>query len=489
MNRRGFCKATGSLGLAAMHPVFVGCSRRTAMDVAAISLDGNAFELKKESIIDLADSLSGELLLAGNAQYDSARRIWNGIHDKRPALIVQAASTDDVRHAINFARDQDLLLAVKGGGHSWPGKSVCDGGLMLDLGRMNRVTVDRDTRIASAGGGARLGDLDSASLKHDLVTTTGVVSHTGIGGFTLGGGYGRLNRKYGLAIDNLVGAEIVTADGKLRRIGNDEEPDLFWAIRGGGGNFGVVTEFRYALHPFDRQVLSGIIRWPVEQSREVLRFYADWYRQLSSDLYVAPMMGTLPDYTPFVGFEVVYAGDPAAGENELAQLRSLASPLEDSIRVQDYLVMQTQEDAEFGYGIRSYAKNGMAMTFSDELADSLIDAFQPDPRLAFFTHTAGGAVRNVAETATAYAHRNPELMLAVVGAWTDPEDDEFAIEILRDWYGAIEPFTGAYYSNIEYDGADAGTRGYGPNYRRLQQLKAQYDPSNLFRLNSNIQPA
>ncbi len=458
------------------------------MDVAAVSLDGDPIELAKELIDDLARSLNGELLLAIDAQYDSARRIWNGIHDKRPALIVQATSTDDVCHAVSFARELDLLLAVKGGGHSWPGQSVCDGGLMLDLGRMHKVTVDRNARIASAGGGARLGDLDSATLGQGLVTTTGVVSHTGIGGCTLGGGYGRINRKFGLAIDNLVGAEIVTADGKVRRISNDEEPDLFWAIRGGGGNFGVVAEFRYALHPFDRRVLSGVIRWPAEQSRQVLRFYADWYRQLSNDLYVAPMMGTLPDYTSFVGFEVLYAGDPAAGEKELAPLRSLASPFEDNIKVQDYLVMQKQEDAEFEYGIRSYAKNGMAMNFSYELADALIDAFRPDPRLAFFTHTAGGAIRAVAETATAYPHRNPELMLAVVGSWTDPEDDELAIDILREWYGAIEPFTGAYYTNIEYDGVDAATRGYGPNYCRLQHLKAQYDGGNLFRLNSNILP-
>jgi len=457
--------------------------------LAAVSLGGNPIELARNAIDDLAQSLDGRLLLADDPQYDSARRIWNGMHDKRPALIVQATSTGDVCSTVNFARDHGLLLAVKGGGHSWPGKSVCDGGLMLDLGLINNVVVDADARIASAGGGARLGDLDTATLEHGLATTTGVVSHTGIGGYTLGGGLGRLNRKYGLAIDNLVGADIVTADGKLRRTSDSEDPDLFWAIRGGGGNFGVVTEFRYSLHPFNRRVLSGVIRWPIAQSRQVLHFYADWYRELSSDLYVAPLMGTQPDYTGFVGFEVVYAGDPAAGEKELAPLRSVGSPLEDGIGVQDYRAMQTQEDAAFEYGIRSYAKNGMAMTFSRELADALIDAFRPDPRLGFFTHAAGGAIRNVTETATAFPHRKPELMLGVVGAWTDPEDDEIAIDILREWYGAIEPYTAGYYDNIQYDDDGSDTRGYGLNYRRLQRLKARYDPDNLFQLNSNIQPA
>lgn len=489
MKRRTFCKVSGALGIAAMQPVLTACVDGAEKSVAAVSLTGDPIDLAGKSIDELAKSLTGRLLLADDAQYDSARRIWNGMHDKRPALIVQPTSTEDVRNTVSFARDHGLLLAVKGGGHSWPGKSVCDGGLMLDLGLVNKVAVDPDTRIASAGGGARLGDLDTATLEHGLATTTGVVSHTGIGGYTLGGGFGRLNRKFGLAIDNLVGADIVTADGKLRRTSEIEEPDLFWAIRGGGGNFGVVTQFRYSLHPFDRRVLSGVIRWPVTQSRQVLRFYADWYRQLSDDLYVAPLMGTLPDYTGFVGFEVVYAGDPAAGEMELAPLRSIGAPLEDGIRVQDYQAMQKQEDAAFEYGIRSYAKNGMAMTFSYELADALIDAFRPDPRLGFFTHTAGGAIRNVAETATAFPHRKSELMLGVVGGWTDPEDDEIAIEILREWYGAIEPYTAGHYDNIQYDDDDSDARTYGPNHPRLQRLKARYDPDNLFRLNSNIQPA
>ena len=471
-----------------MYPGFAAYGGDARSGMAAVSLEGGAVELARDAVDELSKSLSGRLLVPGDAQYDSGRRIWNSIHDKKPAIIVQAVTAEDLRKAVDFAREHRLLVAVKGGGHSWPGKSVCDGGLMLDVGPINRVTVDRDTRVAAAGGGARIGNLDAATLKQGLVTTGGVVSHTGIGGYTLGGGFGRLNRKYGLAIDNLLGADIVTADGSLRRTSAIDEPDLFWAIRGGGGNFGVVTQFRFALHEFDRNLLSGMIRWPVAQSRQVLRFYADWYQTLTNNLYVAPTMGTLSDYTSFVGFDVLYVGNADAGEKELAPLRTLGSPIVDDIRVQDYLVMQQREDADLAYGIRSYAKNGMAPVFSYELADALIDTFRPDPRLAFFSHTAGGKIREVAETATAFPHRRQDLMLGVVGAWSDPDDDELAIEILREWYGAIEPFTRGHYDNIEYDGTSKDARGYGLNYPRLRCVKAQYDRENLFRLNNNIEP-
>ena len=253
-------------------------------------------------------------MMSGHPDYDSARRIWNGMHDKRPALIARVASAADVSEAVTFARERDLLVAVRGGGHSWPGKSVCDGGLMIDLSAMNDVTIDVDDQRALVGGGALLNNLDTASLEHGLVTTAGVVSHTGVGSFTLGGGFGRLNRKHGLTIDNLLAVEIVTADGQVRVASAEQDPDLFWAVRGGGGNFGVVTRFEYQLHRFDRNVLSGMISWPIEQAREVLSFYADWYLGLSDDLYVGPVMLTMPDGTGVLAMEVVYASDPVKGE-------------------------------------------------------------------------------------------------------------------------------------------------------------------------------
>ena len=493
MKRREFCRTTLAAGMAAAYPFMTGCGREapapvTATEaetsIAAISLDGTAIELERAAIRELGAASTGEILLAGDAGFDSARKIWNGMHDRRPALIARCDDHADVQHAVTVARERNLLVAVRGGGHSWPGLSVADGGLMIDLALQNTVTVDPARQRASAQGGALLNHLDSAALPHGLVTTAGVVSHTGVGGFTLGGGFGRLNRKFGLAVD-----DIVTADGQFRTVSAEQEPDLFWALRGGGGNFGVVTRFEYQLHPFDRNVLSGMIVWPVAQAREVLDFYAGWYTGLSDDLYVGPVMLTMPDGTSVVAMEVVYAGDPALGEKELEPLRRIGKPVDDGVKVQDYMVMQTQEDGTFAHGIRSYIKNGMVREITPALIDAMIEAFVPDPRLAMFTHTSGGAVNRVDDLATAFPHRNAETMVLVGGGWTDPAQDEEAIALARNWYAQLEPFTGGFYDNIDFDAADPAGANFGPAFERLARIKAQYDPGNLFRLNRNIRPA
>jgi FAD/FMN-containing dehydrogenase len=490
MDRREFCRSAVAVGVGA---ALAGCSRQPPPEAAqadtsipAVSLDGASIELSRAAVTELGESLSGPVLLPGHPQYDAARKIWNGMHDKRPALIARCLDANDVSQAVSFARDNQLLLAVRGGGHSWPGKSVCDGGLMLDLSQMSSVAVDAGARRARAGGGTLINALDAATLKEGLVTTAGVVSHTGLGGLTLGGGYGRLNRSYGLTIDNLVGATIVTADGRVREIEGGSEPDLFWAIRGGGGNFGVVTEFVYQLHPIDRNVLSGTIAWPIEQARDVLEFYAEHASGYSRELYAGPNMANLPDLGNVIAMEVVYNGDPSQGEKELAALRALGKPLVDDIKVQDYMVMQTGEDASFAPGIRSYAKNGMVKVWSQGLVDALLDAF--NPRLFLANHVAGGAVADVGETDTAFPHRNAEIMLVLVAGWMDPALDEQMIADTRALYNAVAPFTGGYYDNIEVD-RDAATGNYGPAYARLARIKAEYDPGNLFRLNSNIEPA
>jgi FAD/FMN-containing dehydrogenase len=424
-------------------------------------------------------------LLSGNPQYDQARKIWNGMHDKRPALIARCLNNDDVSQAVSFARDNNLLVAVRGGGHSWPGHSVCDGGIMIDLSQMSGVTVDADARRARARGGTLLNTLDSATLQHGLATTTGVVSHTGVGGLTLGGGYGWLNRKYGLTIDNLTGATIVTADGRVRTISADNEPDLFWAIRGGGGNFGVVTEFEFQLHPFDRNVLCGHIVWPIAQARDVLEHYASAASGYSDEMYIGPVMARMPDVGDVIVMEVVYNGDPAQGERELAPMRAVGTPLVDGVTMQDYMVMQTGNDVAFGHGIRSYAKNGMVREWTQGLVDTLIDAY--NPRLFLANHVAGGAVSRVGETDTAFPHRNAEIMLVFVAGWTDPTLDDQMIGETRALYDAVEPYMGGYYDNIEFD-REAATGNYGPAYARLSRIKGQYDAGNLFRLNSNIEP-
>jgi len=495
MNRRKFCKTTLATSVAATFPMLTACGKKAPVATEAdttikgISLDGAELELEKAAIKELGDALSGPVMLSGHPDFDGARKIWNGMHDKRPALIARCLSSEDVAHAVTFARERNLLTAVRGGGHSWPGKSVCDDGLMIDLSAMRNVEVDTATKCAYTGGGALLGHLDDATLPHGLVTTAGVVSHTGVGGYTTGGGFGRLNRKYGLTIDNLLSAEIITADGQVRMVSADNEPDLFWAIRGGGGNFGVVTQFDFQLHDFDRNVLSGLLVWPIDQARDVLEFYAEWQSGLSRELYTGPAMMTLPDGTGVVAMEVVYNGDPAIGEKELAPLRAIGTMLDDSVKAQDYKVLQTHEDALFAHGIRSYAKNGMVSQFTQSFVDDLIDAFVADPRAACFTHTAGGAVGDVGTTDTAFPHRSAETMIGFLTAWESPAEDEEGRSLCRNWFASLEHHTGGYYDNIDQEGDTKVSANFGPNYGRLRQIKSQYDPGNQFRMNSNIEPA
>lgn len=492
MNRRQFCRSTVAAGVAAAF--LPACGRQTPdatqadTSIAAVSLDGAEIELERAAIKELGDALSGPVMLSGHPQYDSARMIWNGMHDKRPALIARCASAEDVSSAVNFARGNNLLVAVRGGGHSWPGKSVCDGGLMIDLSQMNTATVDADMQRASVKGGALLNALDSAARQHGLITTAGVVSHTGVGGFTLGGGFGRLNRKFGLTIDNLKGATIVTADGTIRHVSAEEEPDLFWAVRGGGGNFGVVTEFDFQLYPFEHKVLCGVCAWPIEQAREVLDFYGGWAGGLSDDMYVGPAMMTMPEGPGVLAMEVVYAGDPVLGEKELAPLLAVGKPLDNGVGFNDYFAMQTSEDALVPHGVRSYAKSGMVGELNGDFIDAMIGAYRADPRQMFFTHTAGGAVSRVGELDTAFPHRNAETMLVFTGFWTDPAHDDEVIAGVRDWHSQLAPFTGGYYDNIDFDDDNAAVGNYGPAYNRLAKIKGLYDSGNLFRLNSNIEP-
>ena len=492
MDRRSFCRTAVAASVAAAIPTLPGCSKKAPVateaeaSIRGISLSGAELELEKAAIRELGESMTGPVLLSGHADYDSARTIWNGMHDKRPALIARCLNATDVSQAVTFANERELLVAVRGGGHSWPGKSICDDGLMIDLSQMRTVTADEKTQRANAQGGALLGQLDAATLAKGLVTTAGVVSHTGVGGYTLGGGFGRLNRKHGLTIDNVTGAQIVTADGTIRRVSAEEESDLFWAIRGGGGNFGVATEFEYQLHPFERNIFSGSIVWPLEQARDVLEFYAEWAPGLSDEMYAGPGMATLPDVGSIIAVDIVYNGDPATGEKELAPLRRIGTPIVDAVTMQDYSVMQTNNDIAFGHGIRSYAKNGMVREFTQGLVDTMIEAY--DPRVFVGNHVAGGAVKRVGELDTAFPHRNAEIMIVMATGSHDPATDDELIAATRAYYKALEPHLGGYYDNIDFDG-DEAPGNYGPAYERLSKIKGQYDPGNLFRLNSNVLPS
>lgn len=495
MDRRQFCQSTLYAGLAASSPFISACNRvpptadKATTSIAAVSLNGAEIELEQAAIKELGEALNGPVILSGHPDYDSVRTIWNAMHDKRPALIARCTSSNDVSQAVTFARERGLLTAVRGGGHSFPGKSVCDGGIMIDLSMMRGVEVDVPNRRATTGGGDLLNSLDAEALKHGLITTAGVVSHTGVGGLTLGGGYGRLNRKFGLTVDNVVGAELVTADGQIRTVSEEENADLFWAIRGGGGNFGAVTKFEFQLHPFDRNVFSGGIIWPIEQAKEVLDFYGDWYAGLSDELYVGPAMLTLPEGQSVLVMDVCYCGDPALGEKEVAPLRAIGKPINDGLTMNDYMTLQTMNDGTFGHGRRNYIKNGMVKEITPELLSTLLETFPAQGPYIFSTHTAGGAVSRVGELDTAFPHRNVETMMMVFATWENAEEDHEIIANCRDWWSQIEPFTGGYYSNLNDYTESQSAGNFGPAYERLAQTKGQYDPTNLFRLNSNIMPA
>ena len=490
MKRRRFCLSAVATGMAVSSPISsILAGTGTSADIPVATLSGKETVLEKAAIKEFAEALKGELLVKGGSGYDDVRKVWNGRHDRHPALIVRCADTHDVSKAVDFARGRNLLSAVRGGGHSYFGRSTCDDGLMIDLSGINGVEVDPQRRRARVGGGALLHDLDIASQAHGLATTTGVVSHIGVGGLTLSGGFGRLNRKFGMTIDNLLSAEMVTADGKIRRVSAEENADLFWGIRGGGGNFGVVTTFEFMLHPAGPELLGGSVLWPISQARDLLEFWAEYATGLSDDLYVAPFMAPGgDDEKGIVGMDILYVGDPVAGEKELAPLRQFGKPAKDTVGMVDYIATQTAIDTASAHGHRYDVKTGMVATFTQDLVDALVDSFRPLPGYELYFNTCGGAVSRVAEDATAWPHRRAETMIGITVSWSDAAEDEARTGTLGDWWSAFEPLTNGYYNNLRQESESRTVANFGPAYPRLLQLKNTYDPGNLFRLNANIKP-
>ncbi len=492
-SRRRFCQSALAISSASLFPNTVvfsqsaTSSRTIPSEIRAIKLNRTETSIEGAAVRELAESLDGQLLISGDFGYDGARRIWNGMHERYPAIIVRARSTSDVVSAVNFARERELLLAVKGGGHSWPGRSVADGALMIDLSAINAVTVDPPTRRARIGGGALLYNLDFATVRHNLVTTAGIVSHTGVGGLTLGGGYGRLARKFGLTIDNLMSAELVTANGQVLRLSADENQDLFWAIRGGGGNFGVATQFEFALHDASPMMYGGVMLWPLAKARDVLNYYAENSPSFSDELFMAPGMSTARDGSAVLTMDICFCGNPDDAERQLSPLRSVARPTVDGAVPAPYLTMQTRLDGTTRHGIRSYVKSGMVGEFTPAVIDAMLEGFEPGRGVTITSFATGGRIAQVSETATAWPHRNAHSLISAVSFWPDASMDKARIGSTRSIWSALKPHTGGYYANIQTDGAEVAGN-YGPVYERLVSVKNAYDPMNLFRLNSNIRP-
>jgi len=489
MKRRTFCINSLTTALAASaYAHGASALLDVGSGVAAVNGQGEEITIEEAALKDLADSLQGPLILPQNARYESVRRLWNGMIDKHPAMIALCADTADVAKAVTFASERNLLLAVKGGGHSFPGKSSCNQGMVIDLSTMRDLRVDAEASTMSAGGGALLGQLDTGALAHGMITTTGVVSHTGIGGCTLGGGLGRVNRKFGLAVDNLLAATLVTADGQVRQVSANELPDLFWAIRGGGGNFGVVTEFQYRIHPFPANPLAGNLEYSFDQAKDVLNFLADFYQTLPDECSLEPGFSVSDKGERSIYVTVCYAGDPALGEKVIAPLRAFGKPYSDQVAPMSYLALQTSADGYYAPGRLAYLKSGFIKQLTASAIDAMVDNYEGEFLPDIWVEHLGGAVARVAPTATAFAHRDAIINLGVDAVWDDPAESEQRIAKVRAYYEAVAPFMSGFYINLNEDTRRKTWTNFGVNYSRLVEVKNHYDPRNLFQLNSNIQP-
>ena len=465
-------------------------------------LDGSTKVLENESTDEFAAGLRGELLGPDSTGYDQARSLWNGMIDRKPGLIVECVGAADVIRSVNFARENGLLVSVLGAGHNIAGSASCDGGFMISLRKMNSVRVDPKARVATVGPGTTLGEFDLEAQAFGLATPVGINSTTGIGGLTLGGGFGWMSRKHGLTADNLISADLVTASGEYLRVSEEENPDLFWGIRGGGGNFGIVTSFEFQLHPIGPEVLSGLIVHPFSDAGSVLKYYRDFAAAAPDELTVWAVMRKAPPL-PFLPEEVhgtevlilacLYTGDMAEGEEALRALRDFGTPIADVISPHKFTDFQTAFDPLLMEGHRNYWKSHDFLELSDGLLDAVLPfvAKLPNPASEVFFAQMGGATNRVPADATAYRHRDAEFILNVHGRWDDAREDDLCVSWARELFQAAEPFaTGGVYVNFMTEEEDDRVQSaYGDAYTRLAQLKAKYDPSNFFRLNQNIRPA
>jgi len=447
-----------------------------------------------DALTQITPRFSGQLLQPTDAGYEDARRVHNGLIDKRPFLIARCQNVADVVDAVNLAREHGIEVAVRGGGHNVAGRATLDGGIMVDLSLMKGIHVDPRAHTARAQGGVTWGEYNRETQVHGLASTGGVISTTGIAGLTLGGGLGWLLGKHGLAIDNLRSAQLVTAEGQVVTASNDEEPALFWAIRGGGGNFGVATSLEYTVHPVGPMISGGLIAHPFARARDALRFFRDTTMSLPDDLTVFAGLIHAPDGSnvKLAALLACHCGT-ADGEATLKPIKSFGSPVIDALGPMPYGSMNQMLDAGFPKGALNYWKSSFLASLSDEAIDMLIDKYSrvPSPMANIIIEHAHGAMTRIGVGETAFPHRSAGYNLLFLTQWTNPADTERCIQWTRESYAAMRPFTasGRYVNYLDDDEqGDPIAAAYGPNYQRLRQIKSKYDPTNFFRLNQNIKP-
>jgi FAD/FMN-containing dehydrogenase len=496
MKRRTFCAAGLAGVVAAALPRAPAWAAAGPADIAAVTLDGKPLLLRGADLEALRASVRGELITAEDPAYESARHLWNPSFERRPALIVRCAGAADVRSAVNFAAAHGVLTAVRGGGHSLSGQSGCDGGLVIDLSPMRAVEVDPVAKLARVEGGALLGQVDRESLAFGLATPVGTVGDTGVAGLTLGGGVGRIGRKFGLTCDNLIAAELITADGSWVKVTESENPDLLWALRGGGGNYGVVTAFIFGLHPVNPVMFGGDLTFPFAGARERLRGYAEIEAAAPDELYVDVAMarGANAKDPGWLSFNVCYCGPPGDAERAVRALRKLGKPLSDELAPAPYAKLQGSADLRGISPLGTYGRGGTIYGITPTLIDTVVGALEAAPSehdIIWLQHQ-GGAISRVAPQATAFFNRGATHNLGIFTAWKMPQTaDEHEVEWVRRSWAKIEPQTRGQYVNLAAT-EDREARvhaAYGDNYARLAALKKQYDPANLFRLNANVKPA
>jgi FAD/FMN-containing dehydrogenase len=457
--------------------------------------------IPQKSIEALKSKVKGKVMMPDNPGYDEARKIWNAMIDRKPAVIVQCAVAADVPHSIAFARGNGLEISIRGAGHNIAGNSVCDHGVMIDFSKMRNVRVDPEKKRAHVEPGATLGDMDKATQAHGLATPSGINSTTGISGLTLGGGFGWLTRKYGMTIDNLISAEMVTAQGNHIRVSANENTDLFWAIRGGGGNFGVVTRFDFKLHPVGPEIIAGLLVFPFDQARQVLKKYREFVQSAPEEITVwvvlrkAPPLPFLPETVhgkEVVVLAVCYAGDSAKGQKLIEPLRSFGDAHGEHIGAQPFVQWQQAFDPLLTPGARNYWKSHNFKELSDGALDPIIRfaGSLPTPQCEIFLAHIAGASNRIPADAAAWGHRDTRFVLNVHGRWDSPVDDKRCIAWSRDFFKASAPYAsaGAYVNFMTEDEADRVTAAYGSNYARLVQIKQKHDPDNVFHMNQNIKP-